>query len=55
MPSINPDISIKISNLLKTSGKLSEANFNKNKKKYKNNVKAPLVVFKYLINYNLVS
>ena len=55
MPSINPDISIKISNLLKTSGKLSEANFNEAKKKYESNGKAPLGVLEYLINDNLVS
>jgi len=55
MPSINPEISIKISNLLKTSGKLSEANFNEAKKKYDGNGKAPLGVLEYLINDNLVS
>ena len=55
MPSINPDISIKISNLLKTSGKLSEANFNEAKKKYESNGKVPLGVLEYLINDNLVS
>ncbi|MDC0974616.1 ATPase, T2SS/T4P/T4SS family [Candidatus Pelagibacter sp.] len=55
MPSINPEISIKISNLLMTSGKLSEANFNDAKKKYDGNGKAPLGVLEYLINDNLVS
>ncbi|MDA9150163.1 ATPase, T2SS/T4P/T4SS family [Candidatus Pelagibacter sp.] len=55
MPSINPEISIKISNLLMTSGKLSEANFNEAKKKYDGNGKAPLGVLEYLINDNLVS
>ena len=55
MPSINPEISIKISNLLKTSGKLSEANFNDAKKKYDGNGKSPLGVLEYLINDNLVS
>ncbi len=55
MPSINPDISVKISNLLKTSGKLSEANFNEAKKKYESNGKVPLGVLEYLINDNLVS
>ena len=55
MPSINPEISIKISSLLKTSGKLSEANFNDAKKKYESNGKAPLGVLEYLINDNLVS
>ena len=55
MPSINPEISIKISNLLKNTGKLSEANFAEAKKKYENNGKAPLGVLEYLINDNLVS
>ena len=55
MPSINPEISIKISTLLKTSGKLSEANFNDAKKKYESNGKVPLGVLEYLINDNLVS
>ena len=55
MPSINPDISVKISNLLKTSGELSEANFNEAKKKYESNGKVPLGVLEYLINDNLVS
>ncbi|WP_440633781.1 GspE/PulE family protein [Candidatus Pelagibacter sp. HIMB1485] len=55
MPSLNPEISLKISNLLKTSGKLSEANFNDAKKKYESNGKAPLGLLEYLINDNLVS
>ena len=54
MPSINPEISIKISNLLKTSGKLSEANFNEAKKKYDSNGKVPLGVLEYLIDDKLV-
>jgi type IV pilus assembly protein PilB len=32
MPSINPEISVKISTLLKNSGKISEANFSDAKK-----------------------
>ena len=55
MPSINPEISIKITNLLKTSGKLSEANFNEAKKKYDSNGKVPLGVLEYLIDDKLVS
>ena len=55
MPSINPEISIKISNLLKSSGKLSEANFNEAKKKYDSNGKVPLGVLEYLIDDKLVS
>ena len=34
MTSINPEISLKISNLLKVTGKLSETNFNQAKKKF---------------------
>ena len=55
MPSINPEISLKISTLLKNSGKLSDANFNEAKKKYESNGKAPLGVLEYLINDNLVT
>jgi type IV pilus assembly protein PilB len=55
MPSINPEISIKISNLLKSNGKLSEANFNEAKKKYDSNGKVPLGVLEYLIDDKLVS
>ena len=55
MTSLNPEISIKISNLLKTTGKLSEANFNNAKKKFEDNGKAPLGVLEYLINDNLVT
>ena len=39
MPSINPEISLKISNLLKNTGKLSEANFASAKTKFENNGK----------------
>lgn len=55
MPSINPEISVKISTLLKNSGKISEANFNDAKKKYDGNGKAPLGILEYLINDDLVS
>ena len=55
MPSINPDISLKITTLLKNSGKLSEANFNEAKKKYESNGKVPLGVLEYLINDKLIS
>jgi type IV pilus assembly protein PilB len=55
MPSINPEISVKISTLLKNSGKISEANFSDAKKKYEGNGKAPLGILEYLINDNLVS
>ena len=55
MPSINPEISLKISNLLKTSGKLSEANFANAKKKFESNGKAPLGIIEYLLNDNFVT
>ena len=55
MPSINPDISLKITTLLKNSGKLSEANFNEAKKKYESNGKVPLGVLEYLINDKLIT
>ena len=55
MTSINPEISLKISNLLKVTGKLSETNFNQAKKKFDDNGKAPLGVLEYLINDKLVT
>ena len=55
MPSINPEISLKISNLLKTSGKLSEANFVNAKKKFESNGKAPLGILEYLLNDNFIT
>ena len=55
MPSLNPEISLKISNLLKNTGKLSEANFDNAKQRYESNGKAPLGILEYLINDNLVS
>ena len=55
MPSINADISLKITTLLKNSGKLSEANFNEAKKKYESNGKVPLGILEYLISDKLIS
>ena len=55
MTSINPEISLKISNLLKVTGKLSETNFNQAKKKFDDNGKTPLGVLEYLINDKLVT
>ncbi|WP_440909303.1 GspE/PulE family protein [Candidatus Pelagibacter sp.] len=55
MTSLNPEISFKISNLLKTSGKLSEANLNDAKKKYEGNGKAPLGVLEYLLSDKFVT
>ena len=50
MTSLNPEISLKISNLLKTTGKLSEANLNDAKKRYDSNGKAPLGILEYLLS-----
>ena len=50
MTSLNPEISLKISNLLKTTGKLSEANLNDAKKRYDSNGKTPLGILEYLLS-----
>lgn len=55
MPSINPEISLKISNLLKNTGKLTEANFNNAKQRYESNGKAPLGILEYLIEDKFVT
>ena len=55
MASINPEIVLKITTLLKNTGKVSEVNLNEAKKKFESNGKAPLGVLEYLINDNLVS
>ena len=49
MPSISPEISLKVTNLLKTMGKLSDPVIAEAKKKYDGNGKAPLGVLHYLI------
>ena len=49
MPSISPEISLKVTNLLKTMGKLSEPMIAEAKKKYDGNGKAPLGILHYLI------
>ena len=49
MPSISPEISLKVTNLLKTMGKLSDPAIAEAKKKYDGNGKAPLGVLHYLI------
>ena len=49
MPSISPEISLKVTNLLKTMGKLSDPAITEAKKKYDGNGKAPLGVLHYLI------
>ena len=55
MPTINPEISLKISNLLKTTGKISEPSLNEAKKKFEGNEKSPLGVLEYLLNDNLIT
>jgi len=55
MPSINPEISLKISNLLKNTGKLTETNFNNAKQRYESNGKAPLGILEYLIEDKFVT
>ena len=55
MPSINPEISLKISTLLKTMGKLSDANLVEAKKKFDGNGKKDLGVLDYLLEDNLVT
>jgi type IV pilus assembly protein PilB len=49
MPSISPEISLKVTNLLKTMGKLSDPIIAEAKKKYDGNGKAPLGILHYLI------
>ena len=51
MPSINPEISIKISNLLKTSENYLKLTLTR-LKKYDSNGKVPLGVLEYLIDDN---
>ena len=55
MPTINPEISLKISNLLKTTGKISEPVLNDAKKKFEGNGKSPLGVLEYLLNDKLIT
>ena len=55
MPSINPEISLKISTLLKSMGKLSDANLVEAKKKFDGNGKKDLGVLDYLLEDNLVT
>ena len=55
MPSINPEISLKISTLLKNMGKLSDANLVEAKKKFDGNGKKDLGVLDYLLEDNLVT
>ncbi|WP_440930580.1 GspE/PulE family protein [Candidatus Pelagibacter sp.] len=55
MPSLSPEISNKITNLLKTGGKITEAQFSDAKTKYESNGKVPLGILEYLINDEIVS
>ena len=55
MPTINPEISLKISNLLKSIGKISEPILNDAKKKFEGNGKSPLGILEYLLNDNLIT
>ena len=49
MPSISPEISLKVTNLLKTMGKLSDPAIAEAKKKDDGKGKAPLGVLHYMI------
>ena len=49
MPTISPEISIKISGLLKSMGKVSEQSISEAKKKYEGNGKTPLGILSYLL------
>ena len=55
MPTINPEISLKISNLLKTTGKISEPILSDAKKKFEGNGKSPLGILEYLLNDKLIT
>ena len=55
MPSISPEISNKITNLLKTGGKITEAQLTDAKTKFESNGKAPLGILEYLINDEVIS
>ena len=55
MPSISPEISLKVTNLLKTMGKLTDPVIAEAKKKYDGNGKAPLGILHYLIEDQKVS
>ena len=55
MPSLSPEISNKITNLLKTGGKITEAQLTDAKTKYESNGKVPLGILEYLINDEIIS
>ena len=49
MPTISPEISVKIAGLLKSMGKVSEQSISEAKKKYEGNGKTPLGILTYLL------
>ena len=49
MPTISPEISIKIAGLLKSMGKVSDESISEAKKKYEGNGKTPLGILTYLL------
>ena len=49
MPSISPEISVKICSLLKSMGKVSEESIVEAKSKYESNGKTPLGLLTYLL------
>ena len=49
MPTISPEISVKIAGLLKSMGKVSEESISEAKKKYEGNGKTPLGILTYLL------
>jgi type IV pilus assembly protein PilB len=54
MPSITPELSLKLSNLLKSMGKLSDISIAQAQKKYDGNGKVPLGVLHYLLLDNVI-
>ena len=55
MPSISTDISLKVANLLKISGKVSEQGLVTAKQKYEGNGQVPLGVLHYLLEAKVVN
>ena len=49
MPTISADISLKVANLLKISGKITEEGIVTAKKKYEGNGQVPLGILHYLL------
>jgi len=55
MPSLNPEISLKISSLLKNMGKLSDASITEAKKKLESNGEKDLGALDYLLEDKLIT